>query len=80
MRQTLRTNNRALARALERARADVKELQDENIQLQRDKQSLQTRVCVLERVAGLANDKIDHEVQLRIKVCVCNSACTICDL
>ena len=70
MRQTLRTNNRALARALEKARSDMNELQNENIQLHRERQALQAKVCVLERVAGATNDKIEQEVQLRIKVSV----------
>ena len=68
MRQTLRTNNKALARALEKARSDVNDLQNENIQLQRDKQILQDRLCILERIAGATNEKIDQEVQVRIKV------------
>ena len=68
VRQTLKTNNKALARALERARSEIKELGDEVIQLNRDKQALQSELCVLQRVAGLKDKEIEHEVTSRIKV------------
>ena len=67
-RETLRTNNRALARALERAKQELADKQQALLDSEGEKQEIRSELCVLKRVAGLKNDAINVEVQTRMTV------------
>ncbi len=68
MRQTLRSNNRQLAKALESVRQELNRAQQQNLDLQHEQQHMMTHNNNLQRVAGLRNDEIDTEVNFRVKV------------
>ncbi|KAI0211691.1 hypothetical protein LSAT2_003457 [Lamellibrachia satsuma] len=67
LKQTLRTNNRALAKALEMKRQDLNVAQQIIIQLQEEQQHTQQQLSNLQHVAGLKENAIEAEVQLRIQ-------------
>ncbi len=68
MRQTLRSNNRELARALEVKKLELYNCQQLVLQLQERQQQLHLELATLRRVAGLKNDEVEEEVQARLKV------------
>ena len=68
MRQTLRSNNRALAKALENVKYELKATSSANLDLQQQTQSLQMKCATLSHVAGIKNEDIEKEVQVRMKV------------
>ena len=75
VRETLRTNNRALAKALERAREELAVRQQALLDSESEKQEIRGELSVLKRVAGLKNDAIDNEVHARMTVSACSFAC-----
>ena len=68
LKQTLRTNNRALAKALEMKRQDLYNAQQTIIQQQEAQQHTLQQLSNLQRIAGLKDSAIETEVQLRIQV------------
>ena len=61
-------NNRALARRLERTREELADTQQALLTCEGQKQELLAELSQLRRVAGLRNDQIDAELQLRMAV------------
>ena len=68
VKQTLRANNRALAKALEQKRQHLNIAQQIITQLQEELQESQQRLSNLQHIAGLKDEAIEAEVQLRIQV------------
>jgi len=68
LKQTLRTNNRALAKALEMKRQDLNMAQQIIVQLQEQQQHTLQQLSNMQHIAGLKDSAIETEVQLRIQV------------
>ena len=68
VKQTLRTNNRQLARALESVRRELVQSQQQVRDLTHEQQQNALTIARLKRVVGLKDDEIDKEVNYRLKV------------
>ena len=68
MKQSLRNNNRALARALELKKAELQGAQQDILQLQAERQAMVEQLSKLQKVAGLRDTDIENEVDERMEV------------
>lgn len=67
-RQSLRTNNRALAQSLARVKLDLRAANEMIVDLRKENQDLMINVASLKRVAGIKDDEVESEVQIRLEV------------
>ena len=68
VKQTLRNNNRELARALQIKKRELKNLGDQVVELHASNQALRQEVGRLNNVAGLLDSQIQQEVDARVEV------------
>ena len=61
IKHTLRSNNRALAKALEQAKQELAAREQTILSMQEEQQQLR-------RVAGLANEQLNQEAEKRVQV------------
>ena len=66
--QTLRANNKALAQSLAKVKLELRQVNSQNMELLSQNQDMQLELMRLKRVAGLKDNEIDNEVQLRVQV------------
>ena len=66
--QTLRANNKALAKNLAKVKLDLRQAQGQNTELLSQNQENQIELLRLRRTVGLRDSEIENEVQLRIQV------------
>ncbi|XP_014664987.1 PREDICTED: uncharacterized protein PB18E9.04c-like [Priapulus caudatus] len=66
--QSLKSNNRALAKALEQGRRDLHQLRNSYTELQHENQELVIKVTTLERIVGMDYDVLDEIINERISV------------
>ena len=73
MKRTLSSNNRALAKALETTKAELRSSQLQNIALITENHKLKAELSRVQSCGGISIDEFEREVNRRVQVCHCHS-------